>query len=189
MSLSNTLAGDHMTCDTPQSDRAKLWRRSTGRGGEHWRRYPATIFLARAKLWRRSTGRGGEHWRRYPATIFLARAKLWRRSTDEAVNIGDDTLRLFFLARAKLWRRSTDVGPESSVSKSVSSWRSLAKVSRTRTRHGKLRSSSQPRRRPAQLRGWQLTSRALNLKFRGFSARPVLSKTCLSAVARKTPSV
>ena len=55
MSLSNTLAGDHMTCDTPQSDRAKLWRRSTGRGGEHWRRYPATIFLARAKLWRRNT--------------------------------------------------------------------------------------------------------------------------------------
>ena len=97
MSLSNTLAGDHMTCDTPQSDRAKLWRRSTGRGGEHWRRYPETIFLARAKL--------------------------WRRNTDEAMKIVDPAT--FFLARAKLWRRSTDVGPESSVSKSVSSWKSV----------------------------------------------------------------
>ena len=39
---------------------------------------------------------------------------------------------------------------------------SAAQISRARTRRGKLRSSSQPRRRPAQLRGWQLTFRGLS---------------------------
>jgi hypothetical protein len=35
-------------------------------------------------------------------------------------------------------------------------WGSAAKIRRAKIKHGMLRSSSQPRREPAQLHGWQL---------------------------------